>query len=127
MAGHPITEKKPSLLITLIIFFSASVFIIILGYYIYQNQKTYINNAARQQLTAIAELKVWEISNWQKERIGDANVIYKNTVFAASVLQYFNNPSALEAKKDILSLLSATQRSYQYKNIYFSIKTKKLN
>ena len=119
-------EKKVSLLIILTIFFSVSVFIIIRGYYIYHNQKTDIGNAARQQLTAIAELKVWEISNWQKERIGDANVIRKNTAFVSDVFQYLNDPSSLEAKKNILSLFSATQRSYQYKNILLLDKNNKV-
>jgi PAS domain S-box-containing protein len=116
--SNPLPKKNKIILLTaLVIFFSLSTLIIILGYYIYQNQKTDINNAASQQLIAIAELKVWEINNWRNERIGDANVIYKNNVFASDVMQYFNNPSSPEAKKSILSLLSATQRSYNYKNI----------
>jgi PAS domain S-box-containing protein len=121
-------SKKTNIafLIALIIFFAASACIIILGYYIYHNQKTDIGRAAGQQLTAIAELKVWEISNWQKERVGDANVIYKNTAFASDVFQYFNDPSSLEAKKNILSLLSATQESYQYKNILLLDKNNKV-
>ena len=121
-------SKKTNIafLIALIIFFAASACIIILGYYIYHNQKTDIGKAAGQQLTAIAELKVWEISNWRKERIGDANVIYKNTAFASDVFQYFNDPSSLEAKNNILSLLSATQESYQYKNILLLDKQNKI-
>ena len=122
---NPLPQKnKIILFIALVIFFSASTLIIILGYYIYQNQKKDISNAASQQLTAIAELKVWEINNWRNERIGDANVIYKNNVFASDVVQYFNNPSSLEAKNNILSLLSATQKSYQYKNILLLDKNK---
>jgi PAS domain S-box-containing protein len=124
---NPLPKKNKIILFTaLVIFFSASTLFIILGYYIYQNQKTYINNVASQQLTAIAELKVWEINNWRNERIGDASVIYKNNVFASDVMQYFNNSSSLEAKKDILSLLSATQKSYQYKNILLLDKKKKV-
>ena len=124
---NPLPKKNKNILFTaLVIFFSASTLIIILGYNIYQNQKTYINNAASQQLTAIAELKVWEINNWRNERIGDASVIYKNNVFASDVMQYFNNFSSLEAKKSILSLLSATQKSYQYKNILLLDKKKEI-
>jgi PAS domain S-box-containing protein len=124
---NPLPKKNKNILFTvLMIFFSASALIIILGYFIYQNQKKDIDNAASQQLTAIAELKVWEINNWRNERIGDANVIYKNDVFASDVMQYFNNPSSREARKNILSLLSATQKSYQYKNIFLLDKNKKV-
>ncbi len=98
-------KNKITLFIALMIFFSATALIIILGIIYYQNQKADISNAAGEQLTAIAELKVWEINNWRKERIGDATVIAKNNVFAANVLQYLNNPSSIDAKKNILSLL----------------------
>lgn len=124
---NPLPKKNKNIFFTaLVIFFSASTLIIILGYSIYQNQKTYINNVASQQLTAIAELKVWEINNWRNERIGNASVIYKDNVFTSNVTQYFNNPSSLEAKNNILSLLSATQKSYQYKNILLLDKKKKV-
>jgi PAS domain S-box-containing protein len=124
---NPLPKKnKIILFVALIIFSAVSTLIIVLGYDIYQNQKKYINNAASQQLTAIAELKLSEINNWRNERIGDANVICKNNVFASDVMQYFINSSSLEAKKNILSLLSATQKSYQYKNILLLDKKKKV-
>jgi len=113
---NPLPKKNKNILFAaLTIFFSASAFIIIRGYFIYQNQKKDIINAAGQQLTAIAELKVWEINNWRNERIGDASVIYKNNEFASDVMQYFSNPSSPGVKNNILSLLSAIQKSYQYK------------
>jgi PAS domain S-box-containing protein len=124
---NPLPKKNNNILITaLTIFFSASALIIILGYYIYQNQKTYMANVAGQQLAAIAELKVWEINNWRDERIGDASVIYKNNVFASDVMQYFKNHSSPEARRNILSLLSATQKSYKYKNILLLDANKKV-
>lgn len=126
MTNPPPKKNNNIFFAALIIFFSLSALIIILGYFIYQNQKKDIANAASQQLTAIAELKVWEINNWRSERIGDASVIYKNNEFASDVMQYFNNPSSLEARNNILSLLSATQKSYQYKNILLLDKNKKV-
>ncbi|MHB8139563.1 MAG: ATP-binding protein [Smithellaceae bacterium] len=113
-----------ALLIAIAIFISASTVIAISGFYIYQNQKKEIGRAASQQLAAIAELKVWEISNWRNERIGDANVIYKNDSFAEDVARYFNNPLSPELKKSVLSLLAATQKSYQYQNILLFDKNK---
>ncbi len=117
-------KNNIALFIALTIFITASACIIILGYYIYQNQKKDISNAAKQQLTAIAELKVWEINNWRSERIGDSSVIFKNNAFASDVMNYFNNPSSLEAKKNVLSLLLAIQKSYNYKNILLLDKNK---
>jgi PAS domain S-box-containing protein len=125
---NPLPKKNNNIFFAaLIMLFSLSALIIILGYFIYQNQKKDIDDAASQQLTAIAELKVWEINNWRIERIGDASVIHKNNVFASDVMQYFNKPSSPEARKNILSLLSATQKSYQYKNILLLDKKKKVH
>ena len=115
-----------ALLIALAIFISASAVITISGIYIYQYQKKEIVRAAGQQLAAIAELKVWEISNWRHERIGDANVIYKNGSFAEDVAKYFGNPLSAEWKKAVLSLLTATQDSYQYQNILLIDRNKKV-
>lgn len=124
---NPLPKKNKHILFAaLTIFFSASAFIIIRGYFIYQNQKKDIINAAGQQLTAIAELKVWEINNWRNERIGDASVIYKNNEFASDVMQYFSNPSSPGVKNNILSLLSAIQKSYQYKSVLLLDTNKKI-
>lgn len=112
----PRTVNK-TLLFALAIFITASAVIAVSGFYIYQYQKSEIGRAASQQLTAIAELKVWEITNWRNERIADANVIYKNDAFAVNVEKYFNNPLSPELKNNVLSLLAATQHSYQYQNI----------
>lgn len=106
-----------TLLIALAIFISVSAGMIVLGYKVYQYQKNEMGKAASQQLTAIAELKVSEISNWRNERLGDANVIYNNDAFAYDVMQYFKNSSSPDAKKGVMSLLEATQKSYQYQNI----------
>lgn len=117
MTNHLPQKKYKLSVIALILFFLASACVLFLGYYIYQKQKLDMAFAAKQQLTAIAELKVWEIDNWQKERIDAANVIYKNDAFASHVINYLNNPVSPETKKDITSLLFAVQISHQYKNV----------
>jgi len=109
-----------------IAFISVSACVMILGYNIYQSQKKDVGNAARQQLIAIAELKVSEITNWRNERLEDANVIYKNGAFAADVEQFFGHPSSSEAKKSVLALLAATKNSYQYENILLLDREKKV-
>ncbi|PKN51909.1 MAG: hypothetical protein CVU55_09150 [Deltaproteobacteria bacterium HGW-Deltaproteobacteria-13] len=124
---NPLFEKnRKALFIAVIVFIAAAILIIILGHFSYQGQKKYIKNAAKQQLAAIADLKVREIENWRRERIGDANVIRYNAGFTSSVYQYFNDSSAAAAQGRILSLLAATQESYQYKNILLLDKNKKV-
>jgi PAS domain S-box-containing protein len=123
---NPLPRKSSTaLVIAVIIFVAVSILISILGYAVYQSQKKDLSRAAGQQLSAIADLKVREIDNWRSERIGDASVIYNNTAFASSVSEYVNSSSA-SAQKDILSLLTATQKSYQYANILLLDRDKKV-
>jgi len=121
----PLLKKtKTDLFIAVTIFIVASILMMILGRLFYQNQKNYMNAAARQQLTAIADLKVREIDHWRNERLGDANLIYFNDVFASDVDEYFNHSSSAVARKNIMSLLAAIQDSYPYKNILLLDKNK---
>lgn len=119
-------KKRTTLFIAVMIFIIVSILIIVAGVLSYQSQKKSIKNSAKQQLAAIADLKVREIQNWRRERIGDASVIYNNEAFASSVYEYFNNISSAKAKNNILSLLTATHKSYQYKNILLLDHNKKV-
>ena len=110
-------KNSTALFVASFIFVSISACITMLGGYVYQNQKNDIGHAAHQQLNAIAELKVREINSWRDERLGDANVIYKNDVFAADVQDFFQHPSSPQARKNVLSLLTAMEKSHQYENI----------
>ena len=72
----------------LIIFFILSVYIIVMGYLYYSNEKKEIKANAQKELTAIAELKVREINGWRNERIEDAKTILNNPLFADFVSQF---------------------------------------
>lgn len=122
----PLPEKNRTMLfMPVMIFITVSILIIVVGFLSYQGQKQDIKNAAKQQLTAIADLKVREIESWRKERMGDASVIYNNKAFASGVHQYFNY-SSLKAKNDIAALLMASLKSYQYENILLLDQNKKV-
>jgi len=114
----PLPEKTKTLFfIAFVVFVAASALIVTLGRLFYQSQKDYISAAAKQQLMAIADLKVREIDNWRSERLNDTGIIYRNHVFAVNVQEYINAPSSTAARNNILWLLTAIQNSYRYQNI----------
>ncbi|HUN55027.1 MAG TPA: ATP-binding protein [Smithella sp.] len=122
-----VSEKTgKSFFISLIILIAASILVVILGFLSFQSQKEYIKNSAKHQLTAIADLKVSEINNWQKERTGDASVIYFNRAFASNVSQYLDDPYSVTAKENILSLLTAIEKAYRYKNLLLLDRNRKV-
>ncbi|NLN38597.1 MAG: PAS domain S-box protein [Smithella sp.] len=124
----PLFEKNRTMLfIAVMLFATVSLLVIVIGFLLYQSQKKDIKNAAGQQLTAIADLKVREIESWRKERISDANLIYNNKTFSAGVNQYFNRPSSSSgSQQSILSVLKAMHESNQNKNVLLVDKNKKV-
>jgi hypothetical protein len=61
-----------------IVFIILAIGLISAGYFYYKNFKKTHRIGIEQQLTAIADLKVGEIVQWRKERLGNASVYYKN-------------------------------------------------
>ena len=45
------------------------------GYFYYRNYEQKYRAEMEQQLSAIAELKVGELVQWRKERLGDASIL----------------------------------------------------
>ena len=74
MRGPRLQEQStPGHLIA--IFIILTIIIAITGYFYYENQKNIIRKEKYRELKTIANLKVEQISNWRRERLGDARVI----------------------------------------------------
>ena len=48
------------------------------GYLYFQKQKDHITGDKKNDLAAIADLKMSQIDTWRKERLADARMIYEN-------------------------------------------------
>ena len=74
-------KKEKQILFKLISLFAIiALIIIIAGYFYYKSYENQYLTGIKQQLTAIADLKEGELVQWRKERLGNANVFYKNIV-----------------------------------------------
>ncbi len=80
----------------------------------YQGFKRNYRTEVAGQLSAIAELKVFELSRYRQERLGDAAVFYKNTAFSALVRRYFERPEDRAADDQLRTWLGHIQVAYQY-------------
>ncbi len=54
------------------------------GWFYYQRQRETIDNAALNQLSAIANFKTEQIANWRQERIGNGRVLAVSTLTASA-------------------------------------------
>src|SRR4030043_1164974 len=80
--------------------------IISAGYFYYHSYEEKYRARVERELSAIAELKVNELVDWRKERLGDAAVFYKNKNFSDRVQQYFKRPEDAEAQTRLRTWIS---------------------
>jgi PAS domain S-box-containing protein len=80
----------------------------------YQNYKRQFRSAAERQLSAIADLKVEQLMQYRKERLGDANTFYKNAAFSELVRRFLQQPADADAQRDLQVWLGRFQTYYGY-------------
>jgi PAS domain S-box-containing protein len=121
-ASSPRAQKNPkssdsvnrSLYLLLAAFLLLILGIAVVGYRFYVAQKAAIETAARQQLEAVAELKVRQLVVWRQERLADANVLAAEMMPALS--RVLEGREDQQAREQILALLQALRRSSGYAN-----------
>lgn len=104
--------------ILLIIFLTITAGVVILGFIYFRNFEEHFQKELENQLTAIADLKVGEITQWRKERLGDGNVFNNNEVFTDIVKRYFRNPNDIETNKRIHSWIGQVLACNNYDGIF---------
>jgi PAS domain S-box-containing protein len=100
--------------VLLLIFILLAAGILTGGYFAFSDYQKNFRTGVEQQLSAIAELKVSQLVQWRKERLGDANVFYKNDVFSDLVKRYFKNQSDADAKKRIQAWMGQIAAAVTY-------------
>ena len=100
-----------------LVFFVLIISIMTTGYSYYKSYEKQYRFGIEQQLSSIASLKVNQIVQWRKERLGDAKILYKNAEFSKLVKRFFNNQNDLEAKKGVQEWIDIAHSTYQYESI----------
>jgi PAS domain S-box-containing protein len=72
---------------------------------------------AERQLSAIADLKVGELTQWRKERLGDADVLFKNASFSALVRDVQNKPADADAQRQLQTWLEKYGTHFRYDHV----------
>jgi two-component system, cell cycle sensor histidine kinase and response regulator CckA len=100
-----------------IVFLLFVIGILVTGFFFYKSQQRHIKMDAQNNLMAIADLKVGQITHWRQERLIDARLAYHNAAFIRQVNEYFKTPEKLNAKHDILKLMKAFHEDAGYKTV----------
>jgi PAS domain S-box-containing protein len=102
----------------LLVFILLAAGIVIAGFLYYKNYEKRHRADVEHQLSAIADLKVDELVHWQKERLGDAALFYKNLNFSGLVQRYLQRPGDEETRRRLRTWLQHIREGYQYDRVF---------
>ena len=108
------SKKTPWHLI--VVFLILSIALFTSGFFYYTHEKQRIKQSLQDELTAIADLKVKQITDWRHERLGDAIQISNNHLLINEIQEWLRNPS-LDYRREVFEWLQSTQEFYGYQNI----------
>jgi two-component system cell cycle sensor histidine kinase/response regulator CckA len=120
MSPSPLPSRSASdhmQLRVIIVFLILSFLIGLSGYFYYDAQKAELIRHIQNELSAIADLKVNQITAWRNERLADARIMERNPVLATMVRQFLQEPVADSRGRDILVWMKALLEIGQYNSI----------
>ena len=92
--------------------------IVCIGIFTFKDYESRFRVQIEAQLSVIAELKVDQVTQWRKEKLGDANVIFNNNEFTDLVREYLKDPIAFDNKSHLEGWLEKYNISYQYNKMF---------
>ena len=114
MKIHLHRRKIHWFIITIFVFVTAC--ILFAGYRFYQSQKQNIKLEAQNDLSAIADLKVNQITQWRRERIADGEELFNNPLLSKTVKEFLNSPANTDRKHDLLTIMKSFQFEAGYES-----------
>jgi len=110
--------KNRTGIVFLLIFIALAGGILTGGYFAYQNYEQNYRAEAERQLSAIAELKVNQLVEYRKERMGDAQTFFKNPAFSNLVKQFLEQKNDGKAQRQLQTWLTRLQSDYSYNGLF---------
>jgi PAS domain S-box-containing protein len=96
------------------IFGLLAVGVITIAYLSYRNYEDRHREEIGHQLEAVWQLKADELVVWRAERLGDAQVLYRNSAFSDLVQRFIDEPEDAEARRQLTTWLAKYPDAYAY-------------
>ncbi len=101
----------------ILLFAFMAVGVVAIGYLYYLRYERQYRVQVEHQLLATSELKVGEIAEWRRERLGYAKILFKNTAFSAMVRRFHEQPEDAQCQQTLHAWLTALQVHGQYDQV----------
>jgi PAS domain S-box-containing protein len=108
---------RPEKRMTILVAVSVGILLIVGGFGYFWFEADSIRARRHEEIKAVAELKIGQIEQWQKERIADVKVIVESPFFSRAILRYVNNRKNDSLVKDIVAHLATARTEYGYEDI----------
>ena len=110
-------HKRTTRWFLIIVFLLFIAGILVTGFFFYQSQQQHIKTDAKNNLAAIADLKVDQIDQWRNEQVNDAEIIFDDALFAKQVETYFKASNRAGRKQELLNTMETFQYHFKYESI----------
>ena len=94
---------------------AALALLVSLGWWFYRTQETSFRNQVEAELVAVGHLKVDQLTDWRRERLGDGAALASNPFFRAALPDWIRRPSSPSG--ELLRSLETLRRHYRYEDI----------
>jgi hypothetical protein len=111
----PRTRSAEFKLLVIFVLFAAGI-IAAGSIYFRQHEQDY-RAEVNHQLSAIAALKVNELTQWREDRKSDASLFFKNPSFSALVRRFFDTPSDTDAQRQLQDWLGKYETMEDYDQV----------
>jgi PAS domain S-box-containing protein len=111
---RPISPRQWPLIILFIII---SVCVILAGIIYYNYQKQTLLTEKQNELSAINDLKIRQITQWRLERIGDGEFLGENRLLVRKFSELLQKPSDNSLQDVVLQSLQSLTENFDYKSV----------
>ena len=102
----------------LLLFVLLAAGIVITGYRYYRKYEKHYHAEVDRQLSIVADLKVSELVQWRKERMGEASFLFKNAALSAVVRRFVETPQDPDAKRLLQTWITKYQTNLGYARVF---------
>jgi PAS domain S-box-containing protein len=110
-------QKPPTPWPLVVLFFVISICVIVVGIFYYYNQKKTLLEEKQQELSAISDLKIRQITQWRLDRLGNAIFLGENTLLVKRISKFLNTTSKKSLNDNVLQSLKSLTENFDYKNV----------
>lgn len=110
-------QKPPAPWPMVVLFFVITICVIVVGVLYYYNQKKTLLQEKQQELSAISDLKIRQITQWRLDRLGNARFLGENTLMLKRISEFFQKKSNKSLHDNVLQSLKSLTENFDYKNV----------